>query len=608
MSSNFAYANTRDIEFVLGEWLPTENIFNLDRYAGKVEKADIPEFLESIRVLSKTVLEPADLAGEEFGVTFEDTHAGCAPEHKEAFATIQMDGWGTSSIDDDPDAWAMPHIVFAAGQEMMAAGCVSVSALVTLTTGVADLIQTYGSEEVKEIFLPKLFEGEWTGAMCLTETTAGSDTGAMRTRAKVTDDPRIFNIEGNKQFISYGDHDLTDNIVYALLARVEGAKPGVKGLSLFIVPRYWPNEDGTLEDNGVYSVGIEEKMGLHGMPTLRLAFGLNGTCRGWLLGENPLDNDGNGTGIAQMFKLMNFARLGVGFASLGFAANAVYNARDYCKERVQGSLYGADPSDKTTIIHHDDVRRALMAGKSQVDAMRAMLYKTAYYYDLAHTHPDSEMREQAGRWVSFTTPLCKAYPSDTVWEIAAEQLQLFGGYGYCEDFPLAKIARDSKIESIWEGTNYIQASDLVFRKFEEHDRQSLTEFRKAIAKFLKTERDNEELKSEFVRLRKAVESFDEIVSFVQNAPYHLKAEYAKRILTATAQLYASWCILDQATLAVKCLKGLEKTHPDWAFYQGKIASARYYLRNITPSISLLAECLKDPDPTAIEADLEIFEF
>lgn len=608
MSSSFAYANTRDLEFILQEWLPTETIFSAETFLGKISKEDIPETLEAMRVLCKSVLESADAAGEEFGVTFEDTRVGCSPSYKEAFSTIQMDGWGTGSVDDGPDGWPLPRIIYAAGQEMMSASCLPVMALVDLSTGVAELIRTFASDQLKQMYLPKLYEGEWAGAMCLTETTSGSDVGSLRTRAKVTDDSRIFHIEGSKQFISFGDHDLTDNIVYALLARVEGAKEGSKGLSLFIVPRIWVNEDGSLVDNGIHPVGVEEKMGLHGMPTVRMAFGQSGVCRGWLLGNNPLENGGCGDGVADMFQMMNSARLAVGMYSLGSAANAFYNAREYCKGRIQGSLLGDRAGGKTTIIHHEDVRRGLLAGKAHVEALRAILYKTMYYRDLERYHSDPEKRKEASRWISFATPLCKAYPSDVVWEVIAEELQLFGGYGYCEDFPMAKIARDSKIHSIWEGTNYIQSADLVFRKFDERESQPLKDFQKQITAFVSGVNMPTSFDCEFDIFKKAVSGFNEIVGLIGSSPDNVKALYARRVLTATAQLYASWCLLEQAVVASCRLGDLSESHSDYVFYHGKLASIRYYIRNVTPNISMLAESLRAPDTTAINADLGIFEY
>jgi alkylation response protein AidB-like acyl-CoA dehydrogenase len=262
-------------------------------------------------------------------------------------------------------------------------------------------------------------DGTWSGTMCLTEPSAGSDVGDILAKAFPTEDPRIFKIKGNKIFITFGDNDFTENIIHLYLARVEGARPGTSGISLFVVPKYWVNEDGSLEPNDVETTGIEHKMGQHGSCTAALSFGENNACRGWLLGKHPLENEGKGEGMAQMFQMMNMARMETGHLAASCIANAMYNARDYAKERIQGRLLTNPKAGRTAIINHEDIRRTLLLGKAHVEAMRAMLYKTYFAFDVREHDPDPEKRKEANLLVEITTPLCKAYPSDEGWWLCA---------------------------------------------------------------------------------------------------------------------------------------------------------------------------------------------
>ena len=611
MASSFAYGNTRDLEFVIKEWLPLEDVLALDPYAEMFAPEDVPDLLDSMRVFAKGMLEPADEAGEAHGVKFEGGQVHVCPEVSDAYRQLQEDGWGSSNFDDDPEGYRMPRVLFAAAQEMMGAACISAMGAATLTSGVAQLLQNFGNDYVREAYLPYLLSGEWTGAACLTETTSGSDVGTLTTRALPTETPGVYDLRGNKQFISFGDHDMTENIVYCVLARVKGALPGTRGLSLFCVPKLWVEEDGSLVSNGVAPVGIEEKMGLHSMPTCRMAFGQTGQCRGWLMGDlrecDPLLHDGRGQGMAQMFDMINFARLSVGQYCVGYAANAVANAREYAKGRVQGRALAGNDAKRVPIIEHAEVRRSLLAGKAQVEAMRAMLYRAQHYLDLSRFHPDEAVREGALDWVQFSVPLCKAYPGDTVHAVAAECLQVFGGYGFCEDYPAAKILRDAKVNSIWEGTSYMQARDLVDRKFRMKGGALFGRFRKLVDELAEASAGVGECTLPARAVQDAAVRYDQLVEALAGMEVEMRPTYLRRVLEATARLYAAALLVDQARLAAdKLAQGC--TPQDETFYRGKLAVARFFAANELPFVASLADQMAQPDATAVDVLAESLDY
>ena len=291
-------------------------------------------------------------------------------------------------------------------------------------------------------------------------------------KAYPTDEPGVYKLKGQKIFITAGDRDDVENIVHLYLARIEGAAPGTRGLSLFIMPKYWVNEDGSLSDNDVQCSGVEHKLGLKGSATASLVVGENDNCRGWILG-NPPDENGRGEGMKQMFNMMNGARLDTGRLSTAVAANAYWNAVEYGRERVQGRLLTDPKAGRVTIDKHEDVKRMYLMNKATIEACRAMLAKGYLFEDIKEWSPDPDRKKWASSMLDMITPLCKAYPSDEAWILTAESLQSYGGYGYCEDYPAASATRDCKIWSIWEGTNFIQAMDLIGRKWRQNKARTL---------------------------------------------------------------------------------------------------------------------------------------
>ncbi|MEN6460178.1 MAG: acyl-CoA dehydrogenase [Syntrophomonas sp.] len=612
MSANFAYQNTRDFEFILQEWLPTEQIFSYPHFADYYSKEDIKSVLAPILKMSKEVVEPTNEDGDSHPVKLENGKVTLPPTFGPLFKMLQSEGWGTSNIDESEDAMVLPHILHSMVWEMLQAANPTFAPYIVLTSGAAGLIQSFASEEVKALFLPKMMDGTWTGSMCLTEATAGSDVGDILSKAYPTEDSRIFKIKGSKIFITGGDNDFTNNVIHLYLARVEGARPGTAGISLFVVPKLWINEDGSLEDNDVITTGVEHKLGQHGSCTAALAMGENDNCRGWLLGKNPLDNDGVGEGMAQMFQMMNMARMETGHMSLSCIANAFYNARDYTKERIQGRLMTDPKAGRTTIINHEDIKRTLLMGKAHVEAMRAMLYKTYFAFDVRHHDTDPEKVAKANELIEVTTPLCKAYPSDEAWWLIGEAIQAYGGYGYCEEYPVAQIARDVKIYSIWEGTNFIQSMDLVGRKWGMKKGAAFAAFLQEMRDFCEANQGNPDFASEFAVLGQALDSYAKIQKamsgYMGDKKISMMPLLARRILTATSQLYCGRLILDQALLANRKAQEVGPNHYDYNFYAGKVASARYYLMNVVPNVRTTADIVAAGDTSALDVLTESFDY
>ncbi len=610
MSYKYAY-NTRDIKFILKEWLPIDEILVYDRYKDYWSKEDLDVIIDQVRQIAAEVIAPTAEDGELYGVRFEDGQAYIPPSFHKVYRFLQEQGWGTSNFGHHTEG-ALPLTVINLLIEIMSAANPAFMPYLNTGMGVVDIIQEYASKEIQAMFLPKLLDGTWSGTMCITEPTSGSDAGDLLSRAIPTDDPRIYNIVGQKIFITCGDRDDVENIIHMYLARVVGAAPGSKGVSLFVVPKFWVNEEGSLSFNDVQCIGVEHKMGLKGSSTAQLVLGENHGCRGWIVG-NPPDETGAGQGIAQMFNMMNEARLDTGRLSTAVTANAYWNAKDYGKERIQGRPLTNPKTGRVTINQHEDVKRMYMVNKATTEACRALLAKCYYYSDVRAYDPSPEKRKWAQYKLDMLTPLCKAYPSDEGWGLIAESLQSYGGYGYCEEYPAANSARDVKIWSIWEGTNFIQSMDLIGRKWSQGKGVHFAATLKEVEDFIAAYKGNwEGMELELDHLERALTAYREIQStiaaYLHSGKAGLMALYARRILTATAQLYCGYLLMDQAVLANKRMLELGEGHYDYNYYLGKLMSARYYLKSVVPNVWYTADLIKIGDCTAIDAPVEIFDF
>ncbi|MDA8234868.1 MAG: acyl-CoA dehydrogenase [Clostridia bacterium] len=604
MASNFIYHN-RDHKFIIKEWLEGEKILGLDRFKDYLSLDDVDVILDQALKVCREVVAPTNDDGDRLGTVFSKGKVVIPESFHHAYQFIQENGWGSSNKDVKGEG-ALPGILFGAVHEFIIAANPSLESYIGLTAYSAALVQAFGSKEQVKLFTPKMFQGLWAGTMCITEPGGGSDVGDIRSKAYPTEDPAVYQIKGTKCFISAGDHDLTENIIHLVLARVDGAVGGTKGLSLFIVPKIWVNPDGSLgEANDVSTVGIEHKFGYKGSATAVLNFGEENNCRGYLLGEPP-DSKGFGQGIAQMFKMINESRLHTGHSALAVATVAYNNAVNYARERVQGRLFTKPQGERVPIVQHEDTRRMLLTQKAVLEGMRAMVFKGFYYMDqIDFGQDDAEVRE-ANRRIEIITPLVKAYCSDRTWELIADAIQVYGGYGYTEEYPVARQARDSKIYSIWEGTNFIQSLDLVGRKWKLDKGTVLKEWFAELRQFINENKKNSDFIREFEILDEAANAFQELVNVINgyftSAPGFVPL-YSTRALRATAELYAGCLLMQQALVARNKLAG---SSPDQAFYAGKISCARFYIRNIVPGVMAAARIIKEGDNSAIEIPEEAF--
>jgi alkylation response protein AidB-like acyl-CoA dehydrogenase len=490
-----------------------------------------------------------------------------------------------------------------------------------LTHGAAKLIHSYGTDAQKEKYMHRLFSGEWTGTMCLTEPGAGSDVGALRTMAKRLPDGKYL-ISGTKCFISAGDHDLTPNIIHPVLARIEGDPAGTKGISIFIVPKYRVNDDGsTGEFNDVNTGGIEHKMGIKGSATATLNFGEDGKCLGELLGDER-------AGIKIMFQMMNEARLGTGMQGLCTASAAYEHAVAYAKERVQFAPIWEmkNPDAKpVTIVNHPDVRKKLLWMKSHVEGLRSLCYFTANCIDMSRV---AKTEEEKAKWEGFLdlmTPVVKAYSTDKGLLICSLAMDVYGGYGYCQEYPVEQYMRDEKIATIYEGTNGIQALDLVGRKLGQKKGANIMNLAALIQGNYTKLKANAELGKTASTLEEACNAWIELTMFFAQAgksgDFLLPVLNACKYLELFGDVIIGHFLLDGAGVAFEKLeaiyeakgatslgkkKGLQRTDSEAAFYSGRIASAKYFANEILTTVKARCEAIKAGDKSPLEIVDEAF--
>jgi 3-(methylthio)propanoyl-CoA dehydrogenase len=448
-------APLRDMSFVLRELAGIDEIAKLPGFEETVEVLD--PVLAEAAAFAADVLDPLNVSGDRTGCTWKDGEVTTPPGFKDAYRQFAQAGWIGLPVASENGGQGLPQALLGAVLEMWNGANVGFANAPLLNQGAIEAIELVGTPEQKQTYIPRLVSGEWAGTMCLTEPQAGSDLAAVRTKAVPAGDS--FAITGQKIFITFGEHDLTPNIIHLLLARLPDAPEGTKGISMFIVPKMLIGADGALGDrNDVHCAGIEHKLGLHANPTCTLNYGeQSGGAAGYLLGEAN-------RGLEYMFIMMNAARFAVGVQALGIADRAYQSALAYAKERVQGRDLGARTPQAVAIIGHPDVRRMLMSMKSQIEAMRALAYFTAGALDTAHKSPDESSRRRHRAFAEFMIPIVKGWCSETATELCSLAVQVFGGMGYIEETGIAQQYRDIKIASIYEGTTGIQALDLVGRK------------------------------------------------------------------------------------------------------------------------------------------------
>jgi alkylation response protein AidB-like acyl-CoA dehydrogenase len=600
MGINYFNRDLRDLKFVLFEYLNMDKLLTYEAFHD-FDREDFSMIIDEGLKVCREVLGPAMQDGDREGCSYEDGRVRPPASFHECWKVMAENGWIGTSTNPKFGGQGLPAAVSGILGELFTGANFAFMTYPGLAVGNGRLIENFGTDEDRALFVEKMYTGRWGGTMCLTEPDAGSDVGWLRTKATPdpeSDDPRVYKIEGTKRFITCGEHDLTENIIHLVLARIEGAPSGTKGISLFIVPKIRVNSDGSLgEANDVFCGGIEHKMGIHGSSTCTLNFGENGNCLGVLLG------DAN-SGMAKMFQMMNDARIGCGIQSLGVTASAYDTARKYARERVQGPPFTNRDGDRVPIIHHEDVRRMLMNLKAGTEAMRAMIGKLMYYLDVAHYDPDEAVRKETAFRTELLTPLVKAYSSDAGYLLIRDAIQILGGVGFCSEFPVEQYARDMKIISIWEGTSYIQSLDLVGRKLGMEGGSIFRNWIQEIMAFTQQHQEDQDFGSDAKLLYKASKATGDFtmkfMQYFQEGKLSLIPLISTRFLECFAETAMAHFMLEQGLLARKRLSGVTEESADGVFYRGKMETVHFFCRNILPNVFARQIMLQQEDTSAMD--------
>ena len=564
----------REHRFLLHDVLEIEKHANLPGFADATMDV-VDQILEEAARFTGEVLAPLNSVGDKQGCTWSADHSVTTPTgFKEAYAQLVEAGWPALGADPAFGGQGLPYVVNLAFSEMSSSANMAFSMYPGLTHGAYSAIHEGGSDEQKALYLPKLASGEWGGTMNLTEPHAGTDLGLIRTKAAPQGDG-TYRISGQKIWISGGEHDMAENIVHLVLARIEGAPAGTRGISLFIVPKFLPRADGTPgERNSVFCDGLEEKMGIHGNATCVMR---HEESIGWLVGEEN-------RGLSIMFVMMNEARLGVGMQGLAQGEAAYQAAATFARERLQmRSLSGPKNPDGPAdpIIVHPDIRRMLMDSRATLEGGRAFLFWTALHGDLAHLHPDEAVRQKASDYMALMTPVLKGYLTDKGFKVCSDALQVHGGSGFTEHFPASQYMRDCRISLIYEGTNGIQALDLVGRKLAANGGRAVMTFFNEIDGFLEAEQANAELKP-FVDGLAAVkaELQDGTTWLMQNGL--MNPENAGAASTDFMHLFGLTGLAYMWALMAKAAQGKIAAGDADPFYANKLTVGRYFLNRVLP--------------------------
>ena len=570
-------APLRDMRFVMYELMQGGALADLPGYEDFTRDLVDPVLEEAAKICEE-VLFPLNRSGDEEGCTLENGVVRTPKGFKEAYDLFREGGWTSLACDPVFGGQGAPSMVNTAVSEMICAANLSFGMYPGLSHGAYKALHAHGSDELKAAYLPKIVDGTWSGTMCLTEPHCGTDLGLLRTSA-VPQDDGSYAITGTKIFISAGEHDLTENIVHLVLARRPGAPKGTAGISLFLVPKYLPTADGRPgERNGVAVGAIEHKMGIKASATCVMNFD---GAKGWLIGEPE-------KGMRAMFTMMNEARLGVGMQGLGLAEVAYQNAVAYAKDRLQGrALSGVKYPDKPAdpIVVHPDVRRMLLTARAYAEGARALSAWAAQSIDLAKKHPDPAKRAEADDFVALITPIVKALMTDIGFEVTNIGVQVFGGHGFIREHGQEQYVRDCRITQLYEGTNGIQALDLVGRKMGAHAGRYLRSFFHPVADFVQTRMEDEAmaefvqpLAKAFVRLQQATAEVARRGLARPDEAGAAATEYLRLFgLVALAYLWAR-----MAEIALK--KAGTAEDPD-GFYRAKVATARFYMERLLPQTS-----------------------
>jgi alkylation response protein AidB-like acyl-CoA dehydrogenase len=563
-------APVREMLFTIRELAGLERITRLP--GGEEATADMAEaVLEQAAGLAAKVIGPTNQIGDQKGTRVENGGVIVPEEFKAVYREYQSGGWAGVTAPEEFGGQNLPFLFGVAVEEMWCAANLAWSLCPLLTEGASRAIEAHGTDTLRRTYLPKMMAGEWTGTMNLTEPQAGTDLAALRTQAVPDGDHYL--ISGQKIFITWGDHDMTENIVHLVLARLPDAPPGVRGISLFLVPKFLLKTDGKIgERNGVRPISVEHKLGIHGSPTCVMAFD---NAVGYLVGE--LNN-----GLAAMFTMMNHARLGVGLEGVAVSERAYQKARAYALERVQGRVAGE--TGKAPIIRHADVRRMLLTMKAYIEAMRSIAYVTAADLDLSRRHPDKDVRARHQSRVELMTPVVKGWSTEMGQVLTSIGVQIHGGMGYVEETGAAQYMRDARITTIYEGTTGIQANDLVGRKILRDGGESLKALISEVRGF-------EAELGKVPELAVVARGLTEGRKAIEAAGAWLAANYARHpaapgaasyhVLMLLGTVTGGWQLARAALIAHQRLAA-GATGPDAEFYQAKIITARFYAEQFQP--------------------------
>ena len=601
------WVDERDIKFLLHE------VFNIGELLGKApfedHDADMVNMVitEAAKLTENEIAPtyPDEVQGKPVEVKFEDGKVTVPEAYHRLYQLYCEGGWMATSESYDVGGQGLPFVVTAACANMFLSGNQAFLMYPGLTHGAARLMEDFFHHEYRDILLEKMYTGQWAGTMCLTEPGAGSDVGALKTTAKKNDDGTYL-ISGTKCFISSGDHDLTENIIHPVLARIEGDPPGTKGISIFMVPKIMFNADGSLgEPNDMATGNIESKMGIHGNATCTLNFGENGKCIGYLMGEER-------QGMKIMFEMMNEERQGVGMMGVSLAGAAYQHALDYAKDRLQGAniMQMGDPNaPQAPIIQHPDVRRMLLKMKSITEGIRALTYYVYYCMDKRKTAIGND--EETFKWqgmIEILTPLVKSFSTDMGDMVTSLAIQTYGGYGYCREYPVEQMARDNKINTIYEGTNGIQSLDLLGRKLGAkkgmYFMNLLGETQAEIAKAKENDNLKEEAAIVETALNKCAETAMTFSSLIKKNPF-IPLIGAYDFLNCLSEALVGWFHIWMANVASDNLAG-DLIDKEKAFYTGKVEGAKFFINRTTSLVPAKLEVLVKDEISAIRIPDEAF--
>lgn len=564
-------APLQDMNFVIHELAGLDQLQKIDAYAEATDDL-VEQILDEAAKFARDVWAPTNTVGDEQGIRVENKTVIVPDGFAEAYQQYVEGGWPSLEFEPDYGGMGFPGLVGSAVAEMLQSANLAFSLCPMLTGGAIHALDAHASDELKQEYLPRLVSGEWTGTMCLTEAQAGSDLSVVKTKAVPEGDQ--YRLTGTKIFITWGDQEITENVVHLVLARLPDAPEGVRGISLFLVPKYLVNADGSLGDrNDVYAESTEHKLGIHASPTVVVNFGDSEGAVGHLVGEEN-------KGLACMFTMMNHARVGVGIQGLAIAERAYQLARDHAKERVQGVAPGI--KGRAEIVHHADVRRMLMVMKSQIEAMRAVAYVSSAEWDIAHHAEEPTERSLANARVALVTPVVKGWMTEVAQEVTSLGVQVQGGMGYVEETGAAQHMRDARILTIYEGTTGIQALDLAGRKI-------LGDSGKAMQDLLQDMRssDSELAGSGLEDIRDMlVAAIDELEQsatwLLQNAPADQQVPGAASVnlMMQMGTVVGGWQMA-RAALAASGKLGACEEH-EKGFLDAKITTARFYMQHVLP--------------------------